>query len=47
VGISGAAIKIGNVQLKGMALATVVGMALSLVFRLLEKGGMTSEKASL
>lgn len=47
VGISGAAIKLGNVQLKGMALATVVGMALSLVFRLLEKSGLTSEKASL
>lgn len=47
VGISGAAIKLGNVQLKGMALATVVGMALSLVFRLLEKSGLTSEKATL
>lgn len=47
VGISGAAIQIGNVQLKGMALATVVGMALSLVFRLLEKSGMTSEKTGL
>lgn len=47
VGISGAAIQIGNVQLKGMALATVVGMALSLVFRLLEKSGLTSEKTGL
>ena len=32
VGISGAAVNLGNVQLKGMALATVVGMALSLIF---------------
>ncbi len=47
VGISGAAVKIGTVQLKGMALATVVGMALSLVFRLLERGGMTAEKTDL
>jgi uracil permease len=47
VGISGAAVKIGNVQLKGMALATVVGMALSLVFRTLEKAGMTNEKTDL
>lgn len=34
VGISGMAVQIGNVQLKGMALATVVGMVLSLVFHL-------------
>jgi len=47
VGISGAAIKIGTVQLKGMALATVVGMVLSLVFRLLERGGLTAEKTDL
>lgn len=47
VGISGAAVKIGNVHLKGMALATVVGMALSLVFRLLEKSGLTSEQTDL
>lgn len=47
VGISGAAVKIGNVQLKGMALATVVGMALSIVFRLLEKSGLTNEQTDL
>ncbi len=47
VGISGAAIQIDNVQLKGMALATVVGMGLSIVFRLLEKSGLTSEKTDL
>lgn len=37
VGISGAFLKIGHVQLKGMALATVAGMVLSLVFYLIEK----------
>ncbi|HWR04743.1 MAG TPA: uracil permease [Humidesulfovibrio sp.] len=47
VGISGAAVKIGNVQLKGMALATVVGMALSIVFRMLEKTGLANEKTDL
>lgn len=40
VGISGAAVKLGTVQLKGMALATVVGMILSLVFHLLERAGL-------
>lgn len=47
VGISGAAVKIGNVQLKGMALATVVGMALSLVFRMLQRAGLTNEQTDL
>ena len=47
VGISGAAIKIGTVQLKGMALATVVGMALSLVFRLLERAGLSNEQTDI
>jgi len=37
VGISGAYLKIGHVQLKGMALATVAGMVLSLIFYLIEK----------
>jgi len=36
VGISGAFVKIGHVQLKGMALATVVGMILSLVFHAID-----------
>ena len=40
VGISGAAVKLGTVQLKGMALATVVGMLLSLTFHLLERLGL-------
>ncbi|MDO9633163.1 MAG: solute carrier family 23 protein, partial [Humidesulfovibrio sp.] len=40
VGISGAAVKLGTVQLKGMALATVVGMILSLIFHLLDRWGL-------
>jgi uracil permease len=36
-GLSGAFIQIGNVQLKGMALATVVGMVLSLLFYIIDK----------
>jgi uracil permease len=47
IGISGAAVKIGNVQLKGMALATVVGMGLSIVFRLLEHAGLTNEQTDI
>ncbi|GAB6125972.1 uracil permease [Humidesulfovibrio idahonensis] len=47
VGISGAAIKIGTVQLKGMALATVVGMLLSIVFRVLERTGLTNEQTDI
>jgi uracil permease len=43
VGISGAAIKIGHVQLRGMALATVVGMILSIVFYLLNKHKLTND----
>ena len=47
VGISGAAVKIGDVQLKGMALATVVGMALSLLFHLLERLGLVNVQADI
>ncbi|MBD2791687.1 uracil permease [Xenorhabdus szentirmaii] len=36
IGISGAEIKIGAAELKGMALATVVGVGLSLIFRLID-----------
>ena len=32
VGVSGASIKIGTVELKGMAFAAVVGVVLSLIF---------------
>lgn len=37
VGVSGAAINIGSVQLKGMAFAAVVGVVFSLIFWLFEK----------
>lgn len=32
VGVSGATISIGSVQLKGMAFAAIVGVVLSLIF---------------
>ena len=44
-GLSGLALKIGNVELTGMVLACVVGMALSLIFHLLEKYHLTNETA--
>lgn len=47
VGISGVAVKIGDVQLKGMALATVVGMLLSLTFHLLAKLRLVQEQTDL
>ncbi|WP_241574672.1 uracil permease [Rosenbergiella nectarea] len=37
VGVSGASIHIGAAELKGMALATIVGIALSLIFYLIER----------
>lgn len=37
IGISGAAIKIGSVELSGMGLATIVAIILSLFFKILEK----------
>lgn len=43
VGLSGAAVSIGTVQLKGMALGTVAGMTLSLVFHILNKAGLTNQ----
>ncbi len=45
VGISGAAVNIGQVQLKGMALATVVGMILSLLFYFLDRLGLMNSKS--
>lgn len=47
VGISGVAVKIGDVQLKGMALATVVGMTLSLVFHLLARLRLVNQETDL
>jgi uracil permease len=43
VGISGFQVQIGNVALKGMALATVVGMLLSLIVWGLEKAKLTND----
>ena len=43
VGISGVSVKLGQTQLRGMVLATIVGMVLSLFFFLLEKWGWTAE----
>ena len=43
VGLSGISIKIGSVPLKGMALATVVGILLSLLFYIFDKLKMTND----
>lgn len=44
VGLSGMSIKLGEqVQLKGMALAAVVGMILSLIFFILDKAKLTND----
>ncbi|WP_027399821.1 uracil permease [Anaerovorax odorimutans] len=42
-GLSGAYIQIGEVQLKGMALATIVGMLLSLIFYIIDKMGLAND----
>ncbi len=44
VGISEVAVKLGNVELKGMALATVVGMLLALLFHVLGNMGLLNEE---
>jgi uracil permease len=43
-GLSGAALQIGDVTLKGMVLACVVGMILSLLFYFFDKLGITNDK---
>lgn len=43
IGLSGIAINIGDVQLTGMVLACVVGMALSLIFYILDKFHLTND----
>jgi uracil permease len=43
VGLSGTAVTIGTVQLKGMALGTVVGMLMSIIFHLLESMGLSNQ----
>ncbi|ECN4171904.1 uracil permease, partial [Salmonella enterica subsp. enterica serovar Typhimurium] len=35
IGVSGAKVHIGAAELKGMALATIVGICLSLIFKLI------------
>jgi len=44
-GISGAAVKLGTVELKGMALGTVVAIVISLMFELLDRLGWTNDGA--
>ncbi len=44
LGVSGAAIKIGQVELKGMALAAVVGIILAVLFHIFSKLGIMNEK---
>ena len=43
-GLSGIAVKFGNVQLTGMVLACVIGMLLSLSFYILDKWNLTNDK---
>ena len=43
VGISGVPINIGGTQFKGMVLATVVGMVISLILWIIEKLGWAAE----
>ena len=43
IGVSGAAVNIGSVQLKGMAFATIVGVFLALLFWLLDKLGIMNK----
>lgn len=43
-GLSGIALKIGNIQLTGMVLACVVGMVLSLVFYVLDRLRLTNDQ---
>lgn len=43
-GLSGIAVNVGNIQLKGMVLACIVGMALSLIFYVLDKLKLTNDR---
>lgn len=44
IGLSGATLKMGDVELKGMALATIVGIVMSLFFKLIEVLGLSNDK---
>ena len=46
-GLSGAALRIGNIELTGMVLACVVGMAMSLVFYVLDRLKLTNDQAEV
>lgn len=43
-GLSGIAVKFGNIQLTGMVLACIVAMALSLIFYVLDKLNLTNDR---
>ena len=43
VGVSGASVNIGSVQLKGMAFAAIIGVVLSLIFYLFTKMGLMNK----
>ncbi len=43
-GLSGIAVKFGNIQLTGMVLACIVGMMLSLIFYILDKLKLTNDR---
>ena len=45
VGVSGAAIKIGSVELKGMAFAAIVGVVLSIIFWIFGKLRIMNKEA--
>jgi uracil permease len=45
VGVSGASINIGSVQLKGMAFAAIIGVGLSLIFWLFDELGLMNKEA--
>jgi uracil permease len=43
-GLSGAAIQIGEVQLTGMCLATIVGIVMGLLMFIIDKAGLANDK---
>ena len=43
-GLSGIAVKIGNVELTGMVLACIIGMILSLIFYVLDRLKLTNDR---
>lgn len=46
-GLSGVTLTIGTVTLKGMALATIVGIVVNLIFRLITLTGLSNEKEEI